>query len=518
MTNYESTSYHVVDEKGRSLAFSTVDRPGEEHVLRAWSTQELADGQLTELEVFFTEDDVRGHQAFLNDRYGAGRSLRPSPQTQRDEDNAAYFRSGWVAGLRELLNIAEARGAEEAVRWAYDQEPGAGENLPAAPAVEDIYLPAEPDYTPGPEVYGVPDYSNVKVKPEDLQDPGGWPSPELPVEAQPHTEPRRCPVIYNGVQCLSLEGHPQHHDFGAAQMPPSYTGPQTSDGAATPPVMPATPTPAGMADMSASAVAPADAAPSDAPKTRKRRTKLEMAFDRAKESGDLQAIHDATEALKAKDPSNERLSQIGASTPGAASPNPDPVQIVPNPQPPVRFADEPVNPFDQPMPIQPGSPQDTAGWQGQAPDGAAIYNPIAAAAQVSPQEQQAAQGFPCPQRAADGRQCVRPYGHELQTATNPEPKPHIYATDPGTLPNVGHDPSLHAAEEQFEQQHPSVPAQPAFTISTPQPAGFTPGGGAQILSFQTPPTPAQPVVPQGANLQPQAPAAPFLQPTPNGGQ
>lgn len=518
MTNYESTSYHVEDDRERSLAFSTIDRPGEEHVLRAWSTQVLADNQLTELEVLFTEDDARQLQAWLNDRFGRAKSGGKSAATQRDEDNAAYFRSGWVSALREVLAADGNWDARHAVQWAREQLAHLDENLPAVPlgnewkstTLDQVAAYAEQD---------------ASWQPAQVTETGAV----IPahVRQDGHTA-RQCPVIYSGVQCAYPEHGPETlHSFQGgltAALTP------ISDGAATPPatgqpaIAPAGATAEqGVAAASATAAGTAEAAPSDAKPKRKRRTKLEIAYDAALEAYTANAnestyntLAEARSALAAKDPNNERVSGQGQG-PAPETPAEIRQELAPA-QASVRFAEEPVNPFTQPAPIQPGSPQDAAGWQGQTPDGAAIFNPMAAAAQVSPQETQAAQAFPCPVNSTDGRQCQRPYGHEIATATNPEPKPHIYATNPATLPNAGFDPQLHAAEEQFEQAHPSV-AQPGFSVTSPTPAGMTPGGGAQVLSFLTPPTPAemQPA-PQDANLQPPAPAAPFLQPTPNGGQ
>lgn len=583
MTNFESTSYHVEDKAGESVAFTVLPPTGEqetagtsEHdpVLRLWSTQVMPDNRLINVEVGFSVGDVAGLQSFLNDQFGRGKATAssPTPQTQRDNQNAEYFKSGWMSALKEVVLLA--RNERNPIDWAVAQLEGqvVGDEAPmSAPALGslDYYEPVPmPDLQPGdPVTVHVGDETShwtvgentSTLKPAEttecrrtdphhhMQDSTGihWvhdgleahcPSPDYhhPVSVvHPlgliESASRQCPVISNGVQCSKADWHVNSLLGGETAQ---HTFPQTGDGAAPPPATPsATPVPAGgeQAAESATGVHNTEVAPSSAPaeKKRTRRTKLEMAYDRALEalqsvpqggeqwSAAMAAMNEAKAALAAKDPGNERLNQT-VSTPGAASPNPDPVQIVPNPQPPVQFAGEPVNPFTQPPPTQQMPAAFVA--PGMTNDHYLPEGPV----QVSPAESQAAQGFPCPQMDSSGtRQCVRPYGHELMTATNPEPKPHVFATDPGALGGplqpVQQIPQADPVEAFIPM--PAKPQQPAFSVTTPALTGMT-DGGAQILSFQTPPMPVDPTAfqVQGANLQPPAPAAPFLQPVPNGGQ
>jgi hypothetical protein len=559
VTNFESTSYHVEDQTGESVAF-TVLPPSEdqtasgtgEHdpVLRLWSTQVMPDNRVINVEVGFSRDDVGGLQSYLNDQFGRGKA----PAISRDDSNAEHFKSGWMSALKEVVLLA--RNDRNPIDWAVAQLEGqvvgdeapmtetvhldyVGPHIPYDPAADGV--PVQPDYTPGPEVYARQDGFTA----------------------------RQCPAISNGVQCSAPTGHAHPHDFpGSAgdcfrtdehhhmqdstgihwvhdglelncPLPDNHhpvnvwhPAPQNEDGAATPPAAPtSTPvTPGGeQAAASATGAANTETAPSSAPaeKKRTRRTKLEMAYDRALEAlqsipqggaawdAATHAMNEAKQALQDKDPGNSRLSQVIVNQQPLG--NVQVAYIPPAPeQPPVQFAGEPVNPFTLPAPtLQPQAEM----AQGSYFPGA---SPIISTGGVSPAESQAAQGFPCPQMDSSGtRQCVRPYGHELMTATNPEPKPHVFATDPGAfggpLQPAQQTPQIDPVEAFVPM--PAQPQQPAFSVTTPALTGMT-DGGAQILSFQTPPTPADPTAfqIQGANLQPPAPAAPFLQPTPNGGQ
>jgi hypothetical protein len=532
VTNFESTSYHVEDQAGESVAFTVLPPTADqatagtgEHdpVLRLWSTQVMPDNRLINVEVGFSVGDVAGLQSFLNDQFGRGKAAagNPTPQTQRDNENIVFFNNGWVEALKEVVLLA--RNDRNPLDWAVAQLEGqiVGDEAP-------MTAPVQPNHTPGPEVYGM-------AEPSDFY--GG--------EADA-ANARQCPAISNGVQCNAPTGHAHPHDFPNSagdclrtddhhHMQDStgihwvhdgfelncplldnhhpvnvwHPAPQTGDGAATPPAAP-TSTPVApdgeQTAASATGAVNTETAPSSAPaeKTRKRRTKVEMAYDRALEAlqsipqggadweAATHAMNEAKQALQDKDPGNSRLSQVIVNQQPLGG-----VQVMhtppaPEQQPTVQFAGEPVNPFTQPPPEQPQYAAFAGAPVGQAPA-------------ISPQESQAAQAFPCPQMHSDGiRQCVRPYGHELQTATNPEPKPHAFATDPSTL---------------GQPMQPAPLPAPAFNVTTPTLTGEI-AGGAQILSFQTPPTPADPSAfqVQGANLQPPAPAAPFLQPTPNGGQ
>lgn len=512
MTNFESTSYHVEDQAGESVAFTVLPPTADqetagtgEHdpVLRLWSTQVMPDNRVINVEVGFSYDDVRGLQSYLNTQFGrgiareaSGGPIAPALYGDHTDPGLSFIpipQPEMKAGDRVTAHVGDEishyRVGEDGKTLTPDLElPGMWEQSDFSGGETDS-APVQPNYTPGPEVY-----------------------------AQ-----RQCPAISNGQQCTRPENHGNTdgltHYFPSQGLQvegqPMY--PQTGDGAATPPATAPTSTPVApggeQADVSATGARTPAAAPSSAPTEkpkRKRRTKLEIAFDEAKEAYDAAAnestyntLAQAMSELSAKDPGNSRLNQTAEGVRPAA----DQPQPVPAAQPIVQFAGEPVNPFTQPAP----DPQSYgAPFPGNVPAIPAIGQLAGAqSVQVSPAEQQAAQAFPCQQMDQSGtRQCVRPFGHELMTAANPEPKPHMFATDPSTL-----------GQPLQPAPTPMQPQQPAFSVTTPALTGMT-DGGAQILSFQTPPTPADPTAfqVQGANLQPPAPAAPFLQPTPNGGQ
>jgi hypothetical protein len=480
VTTYQSQAVTTKDRDGNELTFKTLNIDGEEAVLAVAVDVELPDGQQVTVNVLFEEADVCGLLDYLHDNFG-GRGVKPA--------------------------------ADDALR--------------------------------------MPDYSKVTVKPEDLQDPGnGWAagdtafSPILSMGAEviQAMTARRCAVIYNGVQCENAEHSPTVlHSFLQEGLIP-----QNDAGTATPPAdaQGATNTPqagasAQSAAESATGAGTPEAAPASQPTAesekpkRKRRTKPEIAYDEAlkvwKEGkgdsvADGQTLSEAYEALKAKDPGNSRLVQTVA-----AQQVPEGMPLTSNPdeaQPaPVGFAPEqPAPNANYVQQMQSPINQEFATWASNLPgehhQDSVFMTPEQAATvtafqpgqtpqlgqvTVSPEEQQAAQGFPCPVRSSDNRPCQRPYGHELATAANPQPKPHVYATtDPSQLgqPWTGQNNSLLG-------DIPPMPTDAPAPVTDPLP--WTPGPGSGFptgpLSFQVPPTPDAAPHPE-TNLQPPAPAAP----------
>lgn len=555
MTNYESTSYHVKDEAGESVAFTVLPPSADEAtagtgehdpVLKLWSTQVMSDNQLTTVEVSFSFADIRGLESFLADQFGSraknarGREsyesqvakalgqFEPIPQPDMKPGDQVTVHVGKESSHYTVGDDGKTLAPNAELQGMWEQSDFSGGEADARfstpPTVEGECRRTDPHHhmQDSTGIHWVHDGLELNCPLPDNHHPINVWHPLGLVESAS----RQCLAISNGVQCYATEGHQQFHDFGATQAPPSYTG----DGAATPPATAPMATPGAtggeQADVSATGVGAPAAAPSSAPteKKRTRRTKLEMAYDRAKEAQEERpgeqatndALMEAEAALRAKDPGNERLSQAVTVN---ELPNGN-VQVAytppaPEQQPVIQFAGEPVNPFTQPAQFT----QAVAQLPGEHVSGD-VY--------MSPEEAQASAAFPCPAVHSDGiRKCVRPYGHELQTANNPEPKPHAFATDPSTLQTP--QPERTGPVAPFLPAPPMQPA--AFSVSTPTLTGVT-DGGAQILSFQTPPTPADPgvfqqpdvqqpapLMPiQGAILQPPAPAAPFLQPNPNGGQ
>lgn len=432
MTTYESTSLHIEDDNENSLAFSTISKDGETSVLRAWSTQKLPDGQPIEVEVLFTSNDVRDLQSFLVDTLGR------LPKTNG-------------GGVAERMSAPLA---------AYD---------PSLPIVPGTAYAAGPDGIPA-AAFGTLQHRADEAAGEEQFG-------------------RQCPVIYDGIQCSAVEDHTSNHQFVVDWT--TKQSPQNDARTATPPAdaqgasnTPQSVSPDQSAAVSAIGVpapeaAPASQHPEQGPPKRKRRTKVEIAYDTAKNEYDRATVGgtqeqataaanelaEAHKALYQKDPGNIRLSETAP-----APQNPVAVQTGPS------FAPE-----------QPQYAYPTA-------------------------EQAAAQGFPCPMTSSDGRPCQRPYGHEILTDLNPEPKAHIYATDPGTL---GQSPGGYI---------PGNASIPAAEVAGVFPQSFQPGGpvfGSEFanngvpagpLSFQVPPTPeAAPVAVPGADLQPPAPAMPSWQ-------
>lgn len=474
MTNYESNSYHVTDEvNDTSAAFSTLP-PGQadgDAVMKLWHTTTLPDGQPLNVAVCFTSDDVRGLQSYLNDQFGGRRFAT-------------------------------------------------GGKLPAEAGTLDFY-PHDPPFRLPKVGEVIPVMTNDGDRLGNLTMTGkdtGQFQPDVDLfheqaAALTDDQPRRCAVIYNGIQCEYPDDATIHGQFGHL-----FHGlTQTGDGAATPPADPTT-TPAAtggdQAAESATAAGTAEAAPSpstpaEKPK-RKRRTKVEKAYDDAldayvseKTLPNSEALATAYDALRAKEPEDERVrlhfERIGAPAmdpEAAAVPPGEPhgqAWIGPS------FAPDPTAQYQAAGQVLIDAAND-AGYD--VPAFAPGQAPQLGAVEISPQEQQAAGAFPCPVQSSDGRTCQRPYGHEIQTATNPEPKPHVYATVPSQL-GITSAQAVQAVEM----------SQPAFQAAGhPMPTA--------PLSFRVPPTPAEAPThaPSGAEMQPPAPAAPFWQQPQGGGQ
>jgi hypothetical protein len=509
VTTHQSTSLHVEDANGENVAFSTVDGEARSYanhtdkpVLRVWRTAFLPDGQPTELEVLFTDADVRDLRAFLTDTFG----IR--------------------GAAREEYGPSKGQAVAPLLPWDHPDADPAADVL----AMKQHYA----------ATYGIP-ASEVAVRPltvhPDVELPGMWEQSDFSggeADSQ-HLIARQCPVIYSGVQCAQAV-HPDSvmHHFPGYSIPPSQ-----NDAGAVPPPADAQGAanalqPAGTgqpAAVSATNTAPASTTHSgtplpdlgplpEEPKKRKRRTKLEIAYDEAKKlydedpnkdaegnTGTLTAWHAAREALRAKDPGNTRLNEqaLAAEFQEAQAAYQASGQVlidaanaegynVPH------FAPEPLQPGAQPVPGQVYAPDANGGIPAQAfaftpPP----FNP----------EQAAAQAFPCPATADDGRPCQRPYGHEIQTDLNPDPKPHVFAANMDQLREQGIQNGVLPV-----QQYPAIGYAP-----TGVPAALPQDNyDAHVLNFQVPPTPpAAPVIPAGADLQPPAPTAPFWQ-QPQGGQ
>ena len=518
VTNYQSTVYTVEDiEFESSAAFSTLPPdPGSETkaagahdpVLKLWHTTTLPDGQAINVQVSFELDDVRGLQSFLNDQFGRGME-RFAVQHPKDKQVARDL------SYQDTVDAFGIPGEAEAL-----------ERLADSAQVASVVGVQFPEGFPG-------------RAPED----------------------RRCPVIYNAVQCSKTEGHSDPHQFD------QYWPIQTGDGAATPPavVEPALPgsaaesaTGAGAPDVAPSPAIPNNgydktlwaaeermeqetptiAEPSDPPK-RARRKKEEKAYDDALEAfrrqpGSQLAYTDLTKAaeeLRKRFPDANRLEAYDRHVQEqSVSPLLEPQNLTnhrtaeeqaawaasqkPADAPTPAFAPEPL-----PSQTHPFVPPATTDHPDGPPPVPAL--PIPAPETVSAEETAAAQAFPCTHVSeTSGRRCIRPAGHEL---ANP-PKPHIYAPlEPDqTLPAIPNFIPPMPTDQPGFTATPITGNAPGFTQATippfqiPQPAFAPPGTvndhylpegspeGAAVLSFQVPPTPQV----QGAELQPPAPAAP----------
>jgi hypothetical protein len=542
VTNYESNSFHVEDATNdTSAAFSTLppDQSDGDAVLKLWHTTQLPDGQPLNVSVLFGLDDIRGLQSFLNDRFGRGK-VAPGVQTLPDSAQQTVetaIRNLLLEGFRILGPNGVELGSEDlpehgitvarlADRVAQHQPDVDLFQEQAAALMERCWCGGEV----GPRVPGdelglgclaniMHDWRAASAKSQRLI------NHERYVANHEQQNDASDPHFFtdsgnSDCMCGESEGNPVHFvnsSGDTAHSPSSYGNPTNEPADELPPT--GIPQP-----VEAQVIEP------EKPK-RKRRTKVEIAYDTAKDeyeraayggtveqaSAASAALSEAREALRAKDPGNSRLSEELNPTPPAM--DPEVAEVLSNNETRTSgpsFAAEasgfPAHVFDGPQPLAPGvqpvsgqvyAPDEHGGIPAQAFSGgfAPGQAPQLGAVEISPQEQQAASGFPCPVQSSDGRTCQRPYGHEIQTSTNPEPKPHVYATVPSQL-GITTAQAVQAVEQSL----------PAFQAAGhPAPTGQ--------LSFQVPPTPAEAPThaPSGAEMQPPAPAAPFWQ-QPQGGQ
>lgn len=499
MTTYQSTSLHVEDADEKSLAFTVADNPGEDdYALKAWSTFILPDNQVVNVEVKFAPDDVRDLQAFLRDRFGAGvRSQNladhrtPEEQahwaaTQKPSDDtvASFFQDGWMASLRELLEMSKVRGYEEAIAWAKNQ---LGTYVGPAALQPVAYEP-----TTGGELLG-----------EEAPQPGDTVThaeydPSLPVICN-RTDPHHHMIDSTGVHWV--------HDGAEEACPlPDNHHPILVTCAGS-----GNHTPQNLSDnphsvQHPSNQAPVNTEPSEAEKGRRRRLKVEMEFDDALDKHKAApsdetwaALSAAYNAVAKREPGNSRVRRTLADLAGT------PAELITTEAQTLQIPTGPVPAF-APEPLV-GTPVAVGASylaQSQHPINQQFQDAADALPGVHVQdsvvmtpEQAAAAAFPCPQHAADGRACMRPFGHELATATNPEPKPHVYPTSQQMLETQGQQYGV-----QTIQQHPSQ------GFIAPPAAGPVAVGP---LSFQVPPTPEQAAPHPDLVQQPAAPAAPFWQ-------
>lgn len=524
MTTRQSTTLHMSgdgEDPNNGLAFSTIDAgdpeagaPGEiRQVLEVWGTIEAPDGQILTARMKVGMPDVRDLQAFLSDHFGRG--VRKLPESVRDVVETAICNL-----IAQGYRVVAPSGAE----FGSDVEPGELYPVAHEPTTGGELLgEAEYPIDAGGHVndlafYDVPNDpwqpkpgDTVNVFPMTATMPDGEQKPGFVVT------PRQCAVIYNGIQCLAPEGHAQQHDFGPiAQYQPDVdlfqeqsAAIMAADGAAYGAVtLPG--------DGAVRSALPGDgAAPftnetagerfilgpkNAAEQGRKRRLKLELAFDAAAEQykvdpdnpGVVATLNEAAVALHKREPDNSRVVNFlfdPTSTPTV--PQPEQHQRAElDSLPEAHFAPEPA-PGYQPIPYNGGDPSlhaaeeqmEQQDWHaGQA--GPMPVQTLADGNRAMGVEQQAAQAFPCPHKASDERPCLRPAGHEIELPTRPA-SPHVYATNPATLkpppPYVApvqpfQPPHLQAVPDQtnvavmsFHEGEPGMPAAPAMpTWQAPQ--------------------------------------------------
>lgn len=524
MTNYESTVYTVEDEEqDTSAAFSTLPARDDNNlsvaagaaVMKLGHTAELPDGQSINVSVLFTLDDVRGLQSYLNDQFG--RSISK-------QDQAAA-----LARISDPAQVAAVVGIQNPEPRSWDD--------PNADPMADVrtmqdQIAASYDLRQCPVIYnGVQCY-----------------------KAEGHTEQPGHEALHEFVSSfLPQTGDgttpPPAADPGSVQLPEQGVAAAESATAARTAEAPSPSIPNNGYDKELWAAEeqmekehPTGPLSEPAKKKVNRRKKEEKAYDDALEvfrkqpNSQLEytALTQAAEALRKRFPDAERLvaydlhvqhqdtGYLTGSTPVEQTPaNPGPEYsdgyALPGEQTGPQFAPEPV--AAQPAPFVPPA---TTNYMQQAnhPNVQAMamanggYDTeqtvsIPPAEQQSAEELQAAAAFPCQHKSeVSGRQCTRPAGHEH---ANP-PKPHIYG-------ELQQGQSLPAVPNFIPPFQPPAASQPGFTVTPvgdgqgftqqtlppfqiPQPATTATTQGAQVLSFQVPPTP------DGAEMQPPAPAAP----------
>ena len=464
MTTRQSTTLHMSDESDdrNGLAFSTVSEnyptpeSGNNAVLEIWGTIFAPDGQPLNAKMEVPLPDVRDLQSFLNDEYSRSKEPKAGAdaalQTQIDGANAQYFKDGWMASLRELLEMGKVRGYDEAITWAKNQ---LGAYVGPAALSSDAL-------------------------------PGMWDQSDLSGGAT-DSQPRQCPHISNGVQCTFLEGHVEEHYFAAPpQHQPDVDLFQEQAGAINA-------TPQDLSDNPRSVQHPDNAdLRNEAEKSRSRRLKVEMTFDKALDAHKAApsdetwaALVEALKAVEKKEPDNSRVRRGLASLQNtAAEPTAtEAAQVTQPAEPGPTFAPE-QQPAYQPIPNNGYDPSLHAAEEqfeqqaAQAPATPPTYQqtspntglpqPVAA---LDPASQQAAAAFPCVARHSQtGAQCQRPAGHDIETPQRP-PTPHMFATDPATL---GQDfaPAGTINDQYLPEGQPAPTMPPTYTPPAAPAQGF----------------------------------------------
>lgn len=522
MATRQSTTLHIDDGEDNALAFSTLDpaaagadlsnlAPDRDPVLEVWGTIFAADGQPLNARLQLTLDDVRDVQAFLADQYGRkvavgnlqqeypyvsgeatvlGPQVFVSPdgqvinyqgtnyhcnerradapkneieasiQTKIDGIHAQFFKDGWHASLRELLEVSKIRGYEAAVGWAKGQM--AAHVGPAA-----LSLPAQQIAdTELPGMWEQSDFSGGEADTvSDLEYATRLDGSTMPAPSVVPNENCWCggavgartPGDHLGIGCLSDITHNWSAAGPCTLEGCSETAPHYHQGddeiVRTAPSTPEVAAPVAVEDCPF-ILGPKNAAEQD----RKRRLKVELAFDEAAEKykadpGNpdvVAALNEAATALHKREPDNSRVVnfRFDGPFPEQAPTHADaPAQQIADSQPGPAFAAEPVAQVYQPIPYNGG---DRSLHEAEEQAERELYPAAMTQQQVianqqafngsqydTPQEYAtAAQAFPCPHPAADGRPCQRPAGHEIELPNRPA-KPHIYATSMDRIQEQG---------------------------------------------------------------------------------
>lgn len=550
MTTRQSTTLHMSgdgDDPNNGLAFSTIDggdpdtgENGELYpALEVWGTIQAPDGQVLTAKMQHAMPDVRDLQSFLNDNFGRTNAgyhgdkvpktaqeypyqdgdflvIGPQtftkdgsvlsyhganyiPQAASEDTNAQYFKDGWVASLRELLEMSKVRGYEQAIEWAKGQL--------------GAYV--------GPAALSTPNY------PEN--------------EAGYVVTPRQCAVIYNGIQCNKADGHTSRpetaeHTF-YTDLPVNEAAPmqghqpdvdlfqeqaaaiQRADGNHTPQDLSDNPRSAQHPDNQATINLAPNLVPGPknaAEQERKRRLKVEIAFDESAAAYRLDphnngAVNDLAKAvaeLRKRESDNSRIvnwdtSQAVAAVISNGLPTEDPQ---PEQLPEAHFAPEQTQAAPNYLAQESHPSNQQFAEAAAALPGVHLQDSVTmtpeqfqqAQAEGNPVAIQAAQAFPCPHKSSDQRPCLRPAGHEIELPNRPA-SPHVYATNPATLDQQPVTVTPGPNGPHVTYQPPTGPQpDPGFAENAPGYAG-------PLQPVQTPPpyvAPAQPVQPfQQPHLQ-----------------
>lgn len=537
MTTRQSTTLHMSgdgEDPNNGLAFSTIDagdpeagNPGEiRQVLEVWGTIEAPDGQLLTARMKVGMPDVRDLQAFLNDNYARNKAPKAGAdaalQTQIDGANAQYFKDGWAASLRELLEMSKVRGYEAAIEWAKNQYLGASDPVEHEPTTGGV-LPGEEEY-PVDAGGHVNDLAFYETPNDPWQPKAGDAANVYPMTAtMPDGEqkpgyvvtPRQCAVIYNDVRCLKPEGHEGSHDM-YADAPMQGHQPDVDlfiEQAAA--IERADATRIATVDLTPNLVpGPKNAAEQE----RKRRLKVEIAFDEAAAAYRLDphnngAVNDLAKAvaeLRKREPDNSRIAnwdttQAVAAVIGNGLPTeaPQPEQL-----PEAHFAPEPAQAAPNYLAQESHPSNQQFAQAAAAMPGVHLQDSVTMTQEQYKQEslqtqqiatinaQQAAQAFPCPHKASDERPCLRPAGHEIELPHRPA-VPHVYATNPASLDAQ----PVNANNTQYlPAQQPPTPAPyvaPAQPFQQPHLQAVPDQTNVAVMSFHEgePGMPAAPAMP-----------------------